>query len=139
MVMDPESHLNFTARGLYQLVTHVLRQMPAVYGVHVNPETFLNSFHFQLCEDNQEERIIKTQSWAHAPSGDIHGRASNSGQPTLRDEIEELFTTFHWPKMTQAIPYASNTFPFPDNVSGRPSKVHILVFKPHSDLVFWKS
>ncbi len=100
MTMDTQAQLDFLARALYQLCSHVMRQTPSVYGVQLDPAVFLNAYSFRLPDDE----VICPSAWVHAPSGDIHGREEDEAR-TARDEILEYFTLKYFPKMVDANPY----------------------------------
>jgi hypothetical protein len=68
VLMQPISHFNFFVRGLLQLCSYLVQQLPTQYKVSINPETFLSAF---TMENDDGERV-QARSWVGAPDGSAY-------------------------------------------------------------------
>jgi hypothetical protein len=66
--MQPTSHFNFFVRGLLQLCSYLIQQLPSRYKISINTDLFLSAF---TMEDNNGERVRAT-SWPGAPDGSAY-------------------------------------------------------------------
>jgi len=81
VLMQPVSHFNFFVRGLLQLCSYLVQQLPIRYKVLINPETFLSAFTMQ---DDDGERV-QARSWAGAPDGSAYDTNLDAGVESATD------------------------------------------------------
>jgi hypothetical protein len=68
ILMQENSHFNFFVRGLLQLCSYLVQQLPSRYKISINTEVFLSAF---TMEGNNSERVHAT-SWTGAPDGSVY-------------------------------------------------------------------
>jgi len=73
--MQPTSHFNFFVRGLLQLCSYLIQQLPSRYKITIDPNLFLSAF---TMEDNNGERVQAT-SWSGAPDGSAYDTNFEAG------------------------------------------------------------
>jgi hypothetical protein len=77
--MQRLSHFNFFIRGLLQLCSYLVQQLPVKYKVSIDTEVFLSAFTVQ--DDNGER--VRATSWSGAPDGSAYD--SNIEVPDAND------------------------------------------------------
>jgi hypothetical protein len=78
VLMQPISHFNYFVRGLLQLCSYLVQQLPTKYKVLIKPETFLSAF---TMEDEDGERV-QARSWTGAPDGSAYDTNLEAGDPS---------------------------------------------------------
>jgi hypothetical protein len=73
--MQRVSHFDFFVRGLLQICSYLVQQLPTPYKVLINPEVFLSAF---TMEDEDGERV-RARSWAGAPDGSAYDTTLDAG------------------------------------------------------------
>ena len=93
--MQRVSHFNFFVRGLLQICSYLVQQLPTPYKVLINPDVFLSAF---TMEDEDGERV-QARSWAGAPDGSAYDTTLDAGLEPVTD-IPMDVTGDHEPQNT---------------------------------------
>lgn len=75
VLMQPVSHFNYFVRGLLQLCSYLVQQLPTKYKVLIKPEIFLSAFSM---EDEDGERM-QASAWTGAPDGSAYDTNLEAG------------------------------------------------------------
>ena len=73
--MQPTSHFNFFVRGLLQLCSYLIQQLPSRYKITINTDLFLSAFTME--DDNGEQ--VQATSWSGAPDGSAYDTNVDAG------------------------------------------------------------
>lgn len=82
--MQPDSHFNFFVRGLLQLCSYLVQQLPSRYKISIDTEVFLSAF---TMEGNNDERVRAT-SWTGAPDGLAYDTNAEVGVDSNADMMD---------------------------------------------------
>jgi hypothetical protein len=89
VLMQPFSHFNFFIRGLLQLSSYLVQQLPARYKISINPDLFLSAF---TMENDAGERVSAT-SWTGAPDGTASDTNIEGGVDSVEDTDQNMDTS----------------------------------------------
>ena len=81
ILMQPVSHFNYFVRGLLQICSYLVQQLPTRYRVLINPDIFLSAF---TMEDEDGKRM-QAKSWVGAPDGSAYDTNLDAGAETTMD------------------------------------------------------
>lgn len=76
--MQPVSHFNYFVRGLLQICSYLVQQLPPRYRVLINPDIFLSAFTME----NEDGERVQAKSWVGAPDGSAYDTNLDAGVET---------------------------------------------------------
>ena len=100
--MSPQSHLDYTIRGLLVFCNTVLCRLPGSYNVSVDRDAFIGSF---MASPSDEE--IRPTPWNQGPNGLVRNIRDQSGplMSAIADYANHLY-----PEAARGNPYLPTTY-----------------------------
>jgi hypothetical protein len=93
VLMQPVSHFNYFVRGLLQICSYLVQQLPTRYRVLINPDIFLSAF---TMEDEDGKRV-QAKPWVGAPDGSAYDTTPDTGVETATDGPMDTSSTREQP------------------------------------------